>query len=266
MYDTHTLKDKVAFIAGGTSGINLGIAKGLVAVGASVIVLGRNPEKAAAAAQQIVDEKGGTAKALVADVRDPEQVELALKEAAELLGKIDILISGAAGNFPAPALGISPKGFKTVVDIDLIGTYNVFHLGFKYLAKDASLIAITAPQAVVPMPYQAHVCAAKAGINMLIKCLAVEWGPAGIRVNGISPGAINDTEGADRLAPVGPIRESTIKKVPSRRFGEKHEIADAAIYLSSNLSSYVNGTILTVDGGTELGDASMDCLKVPNRD
>lgn len=265
MYDRNTLQNKVAFITGGTSGINLGIAKGMVEVGAKVIVLGRNPEKATAAAQEIMKEKGGSAMALTADVRDPEQVEAALKAATDAFGKIDILISGAAGNFPAPALAISPKGFKTVVDIDLVGTYNVFQLGFKYLSKNASLIAITAPQAVVAMPFQVHVCAAKAGINMLIKCLAVEWGPAGLRVNGISPGAINGTEGADRLAPEGPIREAMIKKVASRRFGEKQEIADAAIYLCSDMGKYVNGTILTVDGGTELGDASVDCLSMPER-
>jgi NAD(P)-dependent dehydrogenase (short-subunit alcohol dehydrogenase family) len=265
MYDRNTLENKVAFITGGTSGINLGIAKGMVEVGAKVIVLGRNPEKAAAAAQEIMNEKGGSAMAITADVRDPDQVEAALKEATDAFGKIDILISGAAGNFPAPALAISPKGFKTVVDIDLIGTYNVFQLGFKYLSKNASLIAITAPQAVVAMPFQAHVCAAKAGINMLIKCLAVEWGPAGLRVNGISPGAINETEGADRLAPEGPIRDAMIQKVASRRFGEKQEIADAAIYLCSDMGKYVNGTILTVDGGTELGDASVDCLSMPER-
>ena len=260
MYDKSTLKGKVAFIAGGTSGINLGVAKGLVEVGAKVAVLGRNAEKANAAAAEIEKEVGGKAIALTADVRDPEQVEAALQYAENELGKIDILISGAAGNFPAPALAISPKGFKTVIDIDLIGTYNVFHLGYKHINKDASLIAITAPQAVVAMPYQAHVCAAKAGINMLIKCLAVEWGPAGIRVNGISPGAINGTEGADRLAPEGSLRDAMISKVPSRRFGEKQEIADAAIYLCSDLGKYVNGTILTVDGGTELGDASADCI------
>ena len=265
MYNNDTLKDKVAFIAGGTSGINLGIAKGLVEVGATVAVLGRNPEKAAAAAQEIMDQQGGKAIALTADVRDPEQVEAALQQTVDALGKIDILISGAAGNFPAPALSISPKGFKTVVDIDLIGTYNVFHLGFKHVNKNASLIAITAPQAVVAMPFQVHVCAAKAGINMMIKCLAVEWGPSGLRVNGISPGAIDETEGADRLAPKGPIREAMIGKVASRRFGVKKDIADAAIYLSSDLGSYVNGTILTVDGGTELGDASADCLTLPAR-
>lgn len=265
MYDKQTLDNKVVFISGGTSGINLGIAKGMVEVGAKVAVLGRDADKANAAAAEIMQEKGGTAIALTADVRDPDQIEKALRATTEQLGKIDVLIAGAAGNFPAPALAINPKGFKTVIDIDLLGTYHVFHIGFNYIAKNASMIAITAPQAVVPMAYQAHVCAAKAGINMLIKCLALEWGPAGIRVNGISPGAINDTEGADRLAPEGPVREAMIKKVPSRRFGEKQEIADAAIYLSSTMGKYVNGTILTVDGGTELGDASTDCLSIPDR-
>lgn len=265
MYKNNTLSGKIAFIAGGTSGINLGIAKGLAAVGASVAVLGRNSEKAEAAAAEITSTTDGKAIALTADVRDPDQVEAALKSTVSQLGKIDILISGAAGNFPAPAVGISPKGFKTVVDIDLIGTYNVFHLGFKHVNKGASLIAITAPQAVQVMPYQAHVCAAKAGINMLIKCLALEWGPAGITVNGISPGPIDETEGVDRLAPTEEARQRMIQQTASRRMGVKKDIADAAIYLSSELGAYVNGTILTVDGGTELGDASADCLSAPSR-
>lgn len=265
MYQPDTLANKTAFIAGGTSGINLGIAKGLASVGARVAVLGRNQEKAGSAAKEIIAETGGQAIALTADVRDPDQVSAALNSAVEQFGRLDILISGAAGNFPAPALGISPKGFKTVVDIDLLGTYNVFHLGFEHLNNNASLIAITAPQAVTPMPFQAHVCAAKAGINMLIKCLAMEWGPAGHRVNGISPGPIDETEGMDRLAPNEASRQKWLKQTASRRFGAKKDIADAAIYLSSDLGAYVNGTILTVDGGTELGDASADCLSPPKR-
>src|SRR6185295_16943320 len=109
---------------------------------------------------------------------------------------------GAAGNFVAPALGMSANGFKTVVDIDLMGTFHVFRASFAFLRRPgASLIAITAPQAVRPSMFQAHVCSAKAGINMLTKCLAMEWGPAGVRVNAISPGPIADTEGMRRLAP-----------------------------------------------------------------
>jgi NAD(P)-dependent dehydrogenase (short-subunit alcohol dehydrogenase family) len=269
MFDTTTLKDQVVFIAGGTSGINLGIAKGMAAVGAKVAVLGRNLEKATDAAQQITDSvklsHGHTAMALSADVRDPDQVAAALQSCVDRFGKIDCLISGAAGNFPAPALGISPKGFKTVIDIDLIGTYNVFHLGFIHLNKGAALIAITAPQAVSVSPFQAHVCAAKAGINMLVKCLAVEWGAAGLTVNGISPGPINGTEGAERLAPTPQAKVQMAEKIASKRFGETKDIADAAIYLASDLGRYINGTILTVDGGTELGDASVDCLTIPKR-
>ena len=265
MYANDTLKDQVVFIAGGTSGINLGIAHGMAAVGAKLAVLGRDAAKAQAAADSIANSHGTTAIGLSADVRDPEQVEAARQVCQDQLGDINCLISGAAGNFPAPALGISPKGFKTVVDIDLLGTYNVFHAGFKKLRPDASLIAITAPQAAIPMPFQAHVCAAKAGINMLIKCLAMEWGPAGYRVNGISPGPINNTEGAERLAPNEAAKKLMADKLASRRFGEAQEIADAAIYLASDLGRYVNGTILTVDGGTELGDASADCLTVPSR-
>jgi len=269
MFDSSTLKDKVVFIAGGTSGINLGIAKGMAAVGAKVAVLGRNSDKAEAAAQEITQSvenaSGHNAIALSGDVRDPEQVEMALQSCVSQLGKIDCLISGAAGNFPAPALGISPKGFKTVVDIDLLGTYNVFHLGFKHINKDASLIAITAPQAVTAMPFQVHVCAAKAGINMMIKCLALEWGASGITVNGISPGPINGTEGAERLAPTPEAKATMVGQIASKRFGETKDIADAAIYLASDMGRYINGTIMTVDGGTELGDASADCLIVPSR-
>lgn len=265
MYQADLLKGKTAFIAGGTSGINLSIAKGLASYGASVTVLGRDVSKAQAAADEVAANGSGKSAAETADVRDPDQVLKALQSARENFGKIDILISGAAGNFPAPALGISPKGFKTVVDIDLLGTYNVFHCGFEHLNQGASLIAITAPQAVVPMPYQAHVCAAKAGINMLIKCLALEWGPAGLRVNGISPGPIEETEGYERLAPNEQAKQQMVKQIPSRRAGTGNDIADAAIYLGSSLSSYVNGTILTVDGGTELGDASADCLSIPAR-
>ena len=269
MFDPSTLKNKVVFITGGTSGINLGIAKGMAGVGAKVAVLGRNSDKALAAAKEITDSvksnNGHSAIALTADVRDPEQIEAALQSCVAQFGKIDCLISGAAGNFPAPALGISPKGFKTVVDIDLLGTYNVFYLGFKHLNKGASLIAITAPQALVAMPFQVHVCAAKAGINMMIKCLAVEWGAADITVNGISPGPINGTEGAERIAPTPKAKAVLADKIASKRFGETKDIADAAIYLASDMGRYINGTIMTVDGGTELGDVSADCLSVPSR-
>lgn len=167
---------------------------------------GKSHEKIVAAADSV---EGGIGMA--ADVRDFESVDKALATTVEQFGKIDIVVSGAAGNFVAPALGMSSNGFKTVVDIDLIGTFNVLRASFQYLNRPgASLMSITAPQAHNPSMFQAHVCAAKAGINMLTQCLAMEWGPAGVRVNAISPGPIADTEGMARLAPT-PEMEAAVK-------------------------------------------------------
>jgi len=260
VYREKLFAGKVAYIAGGTSGINLGIALRFAELGARVAVVGRNAEKATAAAQEI-RALGAEAVGLSADVREYDAIERSLQETVGAFGGVDIVVSGAAGNFPAPAVSISAKGFKTVVDIDLIGTYNVFRASFDIVRKPgASLIAISAPQALHPMTYQAHVCAAKAGINMLVKCLAMEWGAAGIRVNGISPGPIEGTEGMARLAPTEAIQKAIVSRIALRRFGRRDEVGDAAIYLSSEAGSFVTGTILDCDGGSQLGDAGRDCL------
>ena len=257
------LSGRTAFISGGTSGINLGIAKRFAALGARVAVLGRNPEKAAAAAAEI-DRETGTAGALAltADVRDYAAVEGVLASAAAELGRLDILIAGQAGNFLAPALGMSANAFKAVIDIDLIGSFNLFRAGHQHLNEGASLIAITAGQAVKPSPLQAHVCAAKAGVNMLVQCLALEWGPMGIRVNGICPGPIEGTEGMARLAST-PEAEAAVKAdTPLQRYGRVDEIGDAAVYLCSPAARYVTGTILDVDGGANLvGDRLRDLAR-----
>ena len=198
---------------------------------------------------------------MAADVRDFDSVEQSMKRAQESLGNFDIVISGAAGNFVAPALGMSSKGFKTVVDIDLIGTFNVLRASFQYLNRPgASLISITAPQAVNPSVFQSHVCAAKAGINMLTKCLAMEWGPAGVRVNAISPGPISDTEGMARLAPTAEMEQSIKSRIALRDYGDKTDIADTALFLSTDNAKYITGTIVDCDGGSKLGDAGADAL------
>lgn len=251
-FKDNLLAGKVAFIAGGTSGINLGIAKRYAELGAKVAVAGRNPEKAANAAAEI----GHGAIGLSCDVRDYAQTQAALQEAKDRLGMLDIVISGAAGNFVAPALGMSANGFRTVVDIDLNGTFNVFRACYDLLNRPgASLIAITAGQAVNPSMMQAHVCAAKAGINQLIRVLAMEWGPLGVRVNGISPGPIAGTEGMARLSPTPESDKAITARIPLRRFGEVAEVAESAVFLVSSSAAYVSGTILDCDGGSQLGDA-----------
>lgn len=251
-FKDNLLAGKTAFVAGGTSGINLGIAKRYAELGAKVAVAGRNAEKATNAAAEI----GRGAIGLSCDVRDYAQIRGALEEAARKLGPLDIVVSGAAGNFVAPALGMSANGFKTVVDIDLNGTFNVFRACYDLLNRPgASLIAITAGQAVNPAMMQAHVCAAKAGINQLIRVLAMEWGPAGVRVNGISPGPIAGTEGMARLSPTPESDRAITARIPLRRFGEVSEVAESAVFLVSSSAAYVSGTILDCDGGSQLGDA-----------
>jgi NAD(P)-dependent dehydrogenase (short-subunit alcohol dehydrogenase family) len=246
------LAGKTAFVAGGTSGINLGIAKRFAELGAKVAVAGRNPEKAAHAAAGI----GHDARGFSCDVRDYAATRAVMEQAVEGFGALDIVVSGAAGNFLAPALGMSANAFRTVVDIDLNGTFNVFRGCFDLLQKPgASLIAITAPQAVNPIMLQAHACAAKAGINQVIRVLALEWGPDGVRVNGISPGPIAGTEGMARLSPSDDLSARSKARLALRRWGEIPEVAESAVFLCSDSASYITGTILDCDGGAQLGDA-----------
>ena len=246
------LEGKTAFVAGGTSGINLGIATRLAELGARVAVAGRNPEKAQAAAASI----GHGAAGHSCDVRDYAATRAVMETISGKWGPIDIVVSGAAGNFLAPAAGLSANGFRTVVDIDLNGTFNVFRGCYDLIRKPgASLIAITAGQAVKPMMLQIHACAAKAGVNQLVRVLAMEWGPEGVRVNGISPGPIAGTEGMARLAPSEAILRSVEARIPLRRLGQVQEVAESAVFLCSESAAYITGTILDCEGGSQLGDA-----------
>ncbi len=244
------LAGKTAFIAGGSSGINLGIAHGLAEAGARIALISRSKEKVDAAVKELRDVDCDAA-GFAADVRDFAAVEGTLRATHAAFGEIDIVVSGAAGNFVAPVLGMSANGFKAVVDIDLLGTFNVFRASYAYLRKPgASLIAITAGQAVQPMANQAHVCAAKAGVNMLVKCLALEWGEYGIRANAISPGPIAGTEGMRRLAPTPEAKAACMRSIPLGRYGQQEDIAELAVFLASEGARYITGAILNCDGGS----------------
>ena len=246
-------------VFGGTSGINLGIAEAYAECGATVGVVGRNPEKAEAARQAIAAH-GNPAFCYSADVRDFEAVSNVHKTfVKDAGGSIDILVSGAAGNFPAPALGMSPNGFKSVVDIDLMGTFHVLRAGFEHLTQPgASIINVSAPQASIAMPLQSHVCAAKAGVDMITRTLAIEWGPMGIRVNSVIPGPIDGTEGMARLAPTQKMRDAVEKAVPLQRMGTPSDVADVCLFLASDAARYVTGVILPADGGAvAAGSAGM---------
>ena len=251
---------KQVFVFGGTSGINLGIARSFAAAGANVAVASRSQEKVDAAVAELAG-LGSESRGYALDVRDVDAVKIALEQHASDAGDIDVLISGAAGNFPAFAKDMSPNAFKSIVDIDLMGTFHVLHSAFGFLKKPgAAIINISAPQAFLAMPMQSHVCAAKAGVDMLTRTLALEWGPMGIRVNSISPGPIADTEGMRRLAPTEKLLELTKRSVPLNRLGQASEIGNAAMFLASDAGAYVSGVVLPVDGGWSVAGASAAAL------
>ncbi len=246
------LAGKTAFVAGASSGINLQIAMRLAQAGAAVTILSRSPDKIEAAAAGI-RATGAKCIGIAQDVRDHDGVGAAFAKSVETHGEIDILVSGAAGNFVAPFNGISYNGFRAVIDIDLVGTYNVMRQGFPHLRKPgASCISISAPQSLHPFPMQAHVCAAKAGVDMLTKTLAIEWGMLGVRVNSIIPGPIADTEGMARLATTPEALEMSKKSTPLKRLGTKDEVADLALFLCSDAAAYITGGIIPCDGGISL--------------
>jgi len=243
---------KVAFFTGGTSGIGLGIAERFAALGATVVLMGRNQEKMEAAVAG-VRASGHKAGGHAGDVRNYEAVEMALSKTYAAHGAIDMLFCAAAGNFPAPVLGMSANGFKAVVDIDLLGTFNTCRAAHQFLRKPgASVISISANHAHVAYPLQSHVCAAKAGVDLLTKVLAMEWGPDGIRCNCITPGPIDGTEGMSRLAPTEESRKRVIQSVPLRRMGTKDDIANLAVFLCSDAAGYISGSIYQCDGGQSL--------------
>lgn len=260
VFGTKVLDGKTALITGGGSGINLAIARRFAENGARVALIGRTREKLDAAAADMRDA-GGEASGHPADVRDYEALTAAIRSARETHGEIDIVVCGAAGNFPAPVLGMSANGFKSVVDIDLLGTFNTCRAVFEYLRRPgASIINISAMQAFTPMPMQAHVCAAKAGVDMLTKCLAIEWGPEGVRVNSIAPGAVDETEGMRRLAPTPEIRRQFTRTIPLQRFATKDEIADLALFLSSDAAKFITGAIVVCDGGQSLAGLGVNTM------
>jgi NAD(P)-dependent dehydrogenase (short-subunit alcohol dehydrogenase family) len=198
------------------------------------------------------------ATGFAADVRESEAIKTGVAELHTRWGKFDVVVSGAAGNFPALATGMSSNAFKSVVEIDLLGTFHVMQAVYPFLVKPgASVINISAPQAFIPMVGQSHVCAAKAGVDMITRSLCLEWGGEGVRINSIIPGPIDNTEGMKRLAPTEGIRKAVTKSVPLQRMGSADDIANACMFLASDYASYISGAIIPVDGGWAQGGAAL---------
>lgn len=242
--------DRHVVVFGGTTGINFGIADAFARQGARVTVASRKRENVDAAVDSLGRHRGAV-HGVAADVRDFDAVGAALAESVAKFGPIDVLISGAAGNFLCEAKAMSSNGFKVVVDIDLVGTFHVLRQAHVHLRKPgAAVINITAPQSFVPMRSQAHASAAKAGVDQFMRVLALEWGGEGVRLNSISPGPIDGTEGFRKLmAPTPEDRDYARTQVPLRRFGSLDDIANLALFLASPYAAYISGAVVPCDGG-----------------
>jgi peroxisomal 2,4-dienoyl-CoA reductase len=248
------LRGRVALVTGGGTGICRGIALAFAAHGCDVAITSRKREHLD---PTVAELRGFGVRALghPADVRHPDAVNGMMSAVVHELGRLDILINGAAGNFICLAENLSPNGFGTVVDIDLKGTFNVSKAALPHLkVRGGSVINISATLPYLGTVGQSHAAAAKAGVDSLTRVLGCEWGPFGIRVNGIAPGAIEGTEGVRRLTNAR-SRETAIRDCPMGRMGTIDDITNAALYLVSDAASFVNGVTLVVDGGMWLRSA-----------
>ncbi len=242
------LAGQVAFVTGGATGIGKEICRALGAHGARVVLASRKQENLEAAVEELRGE-GVEASFGVFDVRDADAVSSVVAEAVERHGRLDIVVNDAAGNFPAPMSKISPNGFKAIVDIDLLGTYNVSRAAFDAWLRGhgGSIVNITAPFDQRGVALQAHVAAAKSGVDSLTRTCAVEWGPYGIRANAIAPGSIAATEGVRRFEEAVP--GSTERPTnPLGLHGHGADIANLTLFLCSPAARFISGQVIAVDG------------------
>jgi NAD(P)-dependent dehydrogenase (short-subunit alcohol dehydrogenase family) len=249
-------ENKVIFLSGGGSGVNLAIARTLARSGADLAICGRSAERLEAAATELRG-LGARVVAKTADVRDLEAVQAVFDASQDALGPVDGVVCGAAGNFMAPAEKLSANGFRSVVEIDLIGTFNCARAAYDQLAEtQGSMLFVSGGQSYMAFAHQAHVSAAKAGVDQLMRTLALEWADRGIRVNSIVPGPVLDTEGMRRLT-AGASSQAWIDSVPLGRFAEPEEIGRVAAFLLSPWSSYITGAQVVADGGLTLSGAGL---------
>ncbi|KAF3436983.1 hypothetical protein FNV43_RR19736 [Rhamnella rubrinervis] len=251
------VKGKVALITGGGSGIGLEISTQFGRHGASIAIMGRRMHVIDAAVSSL-RSLGIPAAGFEGDVRKQDDAKRVVESTFQHFGRLDILVNAAAGNFLVPSEDLSPNGFRTVMDIDSVGTFTMCHEALKYLKKGAPgrsstfggglILNISATLHYTASWYQIHVSAAKAAVDATTRNLALEWGTDyDIRVNGIAPGPIGDTPGLGKLVPeeISQTRES----MPLYKVGEKWDIAMAALYLASDAGKFINGATMVVDGG-----------------
>ncbi|SCU96419.1 LAME_0F16182g1_1 [Lachancea meyersii CBS 8951] len=251
-WKTGIFEGKVAFVTGGAGTICRVQTEALLLLGCKAAIVGRNKEKTELAAKEmsgLIQDPDSVLPISEVDVREFAQLERAVALTVEKFGRIDFVIAGAAGNFIAPFERLSPNAFKSVVSIDLLGSFNTAKACLPQLKQNkGSILFVSATFHYYGVPFQSHVGAAKAGIDALSNALAVELGVSGIRSNCIAPGAIDGTEGIARLS--GTVsKDQMCSKIPLQRLGSTKDVANTTVFLFSDAAMYVTGTVHIVDGG-----------------
>jgi peroxisomal 2,4-dienoyl-CoA reductase len=248
VFSESLLKGRAALVTGGGTGICRGIALALASAGCDVAITSRSEDHLLPTVDEL-RRKGVRSLAAAGDVRKPADVDAVISKATDAFGRLDILVNGAAGNFVCLAENLSPNGFGTVVDIDLKGTFNVSRAAFPFLKKQGgAVLNISATLQLLGTIGQSHASAAKAGVDALTRALAAEWGPAGVRVNGLAPGPVDGTEGVRRLT-TDATRKQIEQVCPLGRMATIDEVANAAVFLCSDASAFITGVTLVIDGG-----------------
>ena len=258
------LAGQVAFVTGGGTGIGKEIARVLGAHGARIAIASRKREVLESTAAELAGE-GIEVHVDTCDVRDAAAVATVVAGIVERYGRLDVVVNNAAGNFPAPMTKISPNGFKAVVDIDLLGTYNVSKAAFDAWLREhgGNIVNISAPFELKGAAMQAHVAAAKAGVDSLTRTCAVEWGPYGIRVNGVAPGSIAATEGMRRFADAVRGGAEPRPTNPLGIMGTGEDIAQVVLFLCSPAARFVSGQVVAVDGAGTVDQLKLDLGREP---
>ncbi|WP_343531098.1 SDR family oxidoreductase [Pedobacter sp.] len=259
MLKDDALKGKTIVVTGGGTGLGKAMATYFLKLGANLVITSRKIEVLQKTAQEMENQTGGRVLAVQCDVRDYEQVENVLAETVSTFGNADVLVNNAAGNFISPTERLSANAFSSIIDIVLKGTVNCTLAFGKHWIKQkqtASVLNIVTTYAFTGSAYVVPSACAKGGVLALTRSLAVEWGKYGIRSNAIAPGPF-PTKGAwDRLLPGDLAEKFDFKnRVPLKRVGDHQELANLAAFLVSDFSNYINGEVITIDGGEWLQGA-----------